>query len=91
MQHQSKFKGASRHGKNPQSPKEYGRFLRHEGGVVPQSENTPEEQLKYLETMGWTATKERAKIDKKIKLLGQKTDKKETKKRQKNDKRGNKE
>ena len=36
-------------------------------GAVPQSKRTPQEQLKYLDEQGFVATKERAKLAKKLK------------------------
>ena len=75
--HPSKFRGASRHGGGPgapvgkkegtrQEPKSYGRFARYPGGAVPQSTRTPEEQLKFLDSRGFTALKERLKLKKRI-------------------------
>jgi len=75
--HQSKFRGASKHGggkKAPleqkdgrtQQPKEYGRFARHPGGEVPQAERSPKEQIAFLDSRGYVATKEREKLQKKI-------------------------
>lgn len=43
-----------------------GRFARYPGGAVPQSTRTPEEQLKHLDLYGFVATKERAKLFKRI-------------------------
>lgn len=42
------------------------RYDRYEGGAVPQSKRTPYEQLAYLDAHGFTATKERAKLTKRI-------------------------
>ena len=77
--HNSKFKGAARHGGGKlapvghregsfQQPKVYGRYARYEGAAVPQNpENrTPQQQLEYLDLMGYKATKERAKLNKRI-------------------------
>jgi len=58
--HQSRYKGTKG------SEQQHGRFERWPGGAVPQSTRTPEQQLEYLDTMGFTATKERAKLKKRI-------------------------
>jgi len=58
--HQSRFKGTKK------KQIQHGRFERWPGGAVPQSTRTPEEQLKYLDTMGFTATKERQKLKERI-------------------------
>jgi len=42
------------------------RLERHPGGAVSQSARSPEEQLKYLDSKGLVAKKERAKILKRI-------------------------
>ena len=44
----------------------YPRFDRYPGGAVPQTKRTPEEQLKYLDSQGLVAKKERAKLLKRI-------------------------
>ena len=81
--HKSKFKGAHRHGggKNapvgrrdgtPQTPKPYGRYKRYPGGAVPQSGRALQEQLAFLDSRGFIAKKERAKLAKRIEKEKQK-------------------
>lgn len=75
--HKSKYKGASRHGGGKlasadrnqgtqQQPKKYGRYVRYPNGTVPQSNRTPEEQLKHLDKMKFRAVKERNKLKRKM-------------------------
>lgn len=57
--HKSRYRGTN--GENP-----YGRYTRHIGGAVESAGRTLEDQLAYLDKMGFTAKKERAKIAKRI-------------------------
>lgn len=91
--HKSRFKGASRHGKNEQQPKKHGRYLRYEGGAVVHVDRTPEEQLERLDRMGLTAKKERAKLKKRMEKNAEKaknstTDKASSEKPKKRTKKG---
>jgi hypothetical protein len=51
---------------NEKKVKKDSRFDKYPTGAVPQSTRTPGEQLKYLDEKGFVATKERAKLVKKL-------------------------
>ena len=67
--HRSKSKGVEG-GKG--GPKPGSRFERHPGGCVPQSDRSPQEQLDFLDSRGFTAAKERLKLKRRLVKLEKK-------------------